>query len=497
MRRLLLLALLCGACNKDKAAPDSTTPSVVENHGPEALLLRVPRGGGTGRIYRYVNLDSTVWTVDEAPAIDRVLAFDPDAGSIAVVDKKGLVGRLDLRETDVLKAAKTKLTSLSSANGSDVYGINAKGEIVRMNPNGSDWKFKPPVPARTVSAQPSGDLIVSANKGAQTLVWRVRPPDEVAEDSAVLPLAGRGVRTQVGDRIYFTIDSGLVGLKAKDLSSVGAVELPSRVRALAPTPSGDRLYVATVADSGISIVDRYTGRVETGVTLPVPPSDLRMDALGRYLLARFPERDSAWVIAIGTNRLVGAVPTRWVTDLPAITPDGRLALLGAKDVTLVDPEKLDVKSTISGGAKDFWYFFAWDGFRPRAQGLDQPVTFGDSSPPDSLATNAAAASSTDGSSLPPLTRDTAPTTSPPPATDLARPTSTGFIVSFAALLSEEKAQQVANLIKVNGMQAHVVSTSTAGSPIFRVVMGPFPTRDEANKFGRASKREYWIYEGSP
>ena len=163
----------------------------------------------------------------------------------------------------------------------------------------------------------------------------------------------------------------------------------------------------------------------------------------------------------------------------------------------MDPEKLTVKSTLSGGAKDFWYFFAWDGFRPRAQGLDQPVTFGDSSPPDSLATNAAAASSTDGSSLPPLTRDTAPTTSPPPATDLARPTSTGFIVSFAALLSEEKAQQVANLIKVNGMQAHVVSTSTAGSPIFRVVMGPFPTRDEANKFGRASKREYWIYEGSP
>jgi hypothetical protein len=29
------------------------------------------------------------------------------------------------------------------------------------------------------------------------------------------------------------------------------------------------------------------------------------------------------------------------------------------------------------------------------------------------------------------------------------------------------------------------------------VMGPFPSRDEANKIGRASKREYWIFEGSP
>lgn len=493
MRQLLLLALLCAACNSERAAPDSSTPSVVENHGPEALLLRVPRGGGTGRVYRYPQLDSTVWTVDEAPAIDRVLAFDPDAGSIAVVDSKGFPGRLDLRETDVLRAARTKLTSLASANGSDIYGINAKGEIVRLSPTGSDWKFKTPVPARAVFAQPNGDLIVSANKGAQTLVWRVRPPDDVARDSTVLPLAGRAVRTQVGDRIYFAIDSGVVGVKAIDLSPVGAVELASRVRALAPTPSGDRLYVATMADSGISIVDRYTGRLRAGLRLPQPPTDLRMDALGRYLLARFPGKDSAWVIAIGTNRLVGGVPTRWEDDLPAVTPDGLLALLGPKDVTLVDPEKLGVKSTLGGGARDFWYFFAWDGFRPRAQGLDQPVTFGDDSIPfDSLA----ASSTASGAGMPGVTPDTAPTMAPQPVPG-TRPLSTGFIVSFAALLSEEKAQQVASAIKVSGTQAHVVSTTTAGSPIFRVVMGPFPTREEADKIGRASKREYWIYEGSP
>ena len=36
-----------------------------------------------------------------------------------------------------------------------------------------------------------------------------------------------------------------------------------------------------------------------------------------------------------------------------------------------------------------------------------------------------------------------------------------------------------------------------GSPIFRVVMGPFATKDEAEKVGRASKRAYWVYEGSP
>jgi hypothetical protein len=442
-------------------------------------------------VYLYPRLDSAVWSVDEAPPLDRVLAFDADGGTIAYVDAKGFPGRLDLRETDVVKASKAKLTSLSSANGSDIYGINPKGEIVRLNPNGGDWHFKPPIPARSVVAQPNGELLVAANKGAQTVLWKVRPPDDVVQDSAVLPLSGRVVRTQVGDRLYFTVDSGLVGVKAKDLSPVGAVELSSRVRALAPTPSGDRLYVATTGDSAVLVVDRYSGSVGKGVTLPAPPIDLRMDALGRYLLAQFPKADSAWVIAIGTNRLVGAVPTRWETDLPAITPNGELAALGPKDVTLLDPEKLSVKSTVAGGAKDFWYFFAWDGFRPRAQGLDQPVTF----PSDSVYTDSTASSTspTGGSSTPPPP-DSTPTAAAP---GVAAPATSGFTVSFAALLSEAQAQQLANTIKVGAATAHVVSTSTAGSPIFRVVMGPYTSRDEAQRVGRASRREFWIYEGSP
>jgi hypothetical protein len=214
-----------------------------------------------------------------------------------------------------------------------------------------------------------------------------------------------------------------------------------------------------------------------------------MDALGRYLIARFPKVDSAWVIAIGTNRLVGAVESRWETDLPAITPDGELAVLGAKDVALLDPEKLSVKSTVVGGAKDFWYFFAWNGFRPRAQGLDQPVTF----PSDSGYGDSTASSTPLSASSTPSAADSAttqPSTVPAAAT-------TGFTVSFAALLSEEKAQQLAGTIKVGATTAHVVSTSTAGSPIFRVVIGPFATREEADKVGRASRRDYWIYEGSP
>ena len=488
MRRFVLLALLFAACSNERAAPDSTNVQVAENHGPEQLLLRVPRAGGSGRVYRYPHLDSAVWVVDEVPPVDRVLGFDPDQGTIAFVDAKGVPGRIDLRETDIGKASRAKLTSLTSANGTDIYGINPKGEVVRLNPNAADWHFKPPIAARAVFAQPNGDLIVTANKGPQTVVWKVRPPDDVVQDSVLLPLSGRAVRTQMGDRIYFTVDSGLIGVKAKDLSPVPAIQLPNRIRALAPTPSGDRLYVATMSDSALSVVDRYSGSVGTGLTLPAAPLDLRMDPLGRYLLAQFPKSDSAWVIEIGTNRLIGAVSTKWENDLPAITPEGQLATLNGKDVILVDPEKLSAKSTITGGGKDFWYFFAWDGFKPRAQGLDQPVTFPSDSIRDSTASSTASGT--------PATNPPADSARPPAATTPPAPT-TGFIVSFAALLTEDKAQQLASTIKVGASTAHVISTTTAGSPIFRVVLGPFATRDEAERVGRASKRDYWIYEGSP
>jgi len=443
-------------------------------------------------VYLYPNLDSAVWVVDEAPRIVRILAFDATQGSIAFVDSKGLAGRIDLRETDVRTASKIKLTSLSSANGTDIFGVTAKGEVTRLNPVSDDWKFAPPVPARGVYAQPNGDLIVAADKGAQTILWKLRPPDELVDDSTVLPRSGRGVSTQVGDRVYFTVDSGLVGVKARDLSPVGALKFASAVTALAPTPSGDRLYVATAKEKEIAVVDRYSERVTARIALPAPPSEIRMDALGRYLLARIPETDSVWVIAIGTNRLVGAVGTKWEADLPALTPDGALALLGARDVTLVDPETLDVKGTIASGAKDFWYFFAWDGFRPRAQGIDDPVTFAnDSTFHDSVAASSTP-SSVDTAPRPPVTSG-----GPAPGQPIAASPGGSYSVSFAALLSEEKARELASLITISGTPAHVVATNTAGSPIYRVVMGPYSTRAEADRIGRASRRDYWVYEGAP
>ena len=76
-------------------------------------------------------------------------------------------------------------------------------------------------------------------------------------------------------------------------------------------------------------------------------------------------------------------------------------------------------------------------------------------------------------------------------------TSPGFTVQFAALRGEEAAKAAASQIDAAGQRAHVVHTTQGGLDIWRVVLGPYPTRERAEQVARSTGRSYWIYEGRP
>ncbi len=510
MRPLVALALVliaCGPSDRERSAAEGAV-SAAPPRGPDPLLLRVPRTGGRARAYRYPELDSAVWrSAVAAPPIDRMLAFDEEAGQLAFVDTKGLPGRIDLRLGGVSTATKTKLLALSSVDGSAIFGITAKGTVTRLTLSGN-WSFTPDRAPRSLIPQPDGSLLILTETVTETLVWRVRPPDERITDSIALPKVQRTVRTLVGDRVYFTVDSGLIGVRSKDLTLVPSVRLKGRVRSLSPTPSGDRLYVVTDSSREISVIDRYSNDIETRVELPGIVRDLRMDPLGRYLLARPASGDSAWVIAIATNRLVGAVGSAWRNDLPLVAPDGAILLVEEEDVRLVDGETLRPARIIRSGAKDLWYAFFWNGFRPRASVLDEPVTFAGEGiadtpgalPSDSTDIWSGAVGGTDTSNLDDedreITNVPAPTRPAPPRA--ATPTrGTGFMVSFAALLDEEKARDLAMSISVAGERPRIIASEQAGGIIHRVVLGPYRTRADAERIGRAAGRDFWVYEERP
>lgn len=431
----------------------------------------------------YPALDSVVWRGPSVAAIDRALAFDPEAGMLAYVTAGGNPARLDLRLARAAIASRAKLSSIASADGSAIFAVEGV-RVRRFTPTG-DWDFTPPEPPRAVIPQPDGSLIVTARDAARTTVWRMRAPDPTLLDTAYLGLTGTAVRNQVGDRVYFMTDTALVGIAGRDLSAVRSVRFRAPVIAVAPTPSGDRVYVANRERQELSVVDRYSGRVSATIQLPAAPRELRMDPLGRYLLVRPQSGDSTWMIAVGTNRLIGSVESEWKSDLPAVAPDGAVATVRGADVEFIEPESLQSVRSVRGGARDFWYFTFWNGFRARPAGLDRPVEF---APPETLLIDSAGAAA-------PV--DSVPAQPPQAATPAPQPASAGYTVSFAALLSENAAVAAAREISLRTSSVRVVATQTAGTRVFRVIAGPFAIRAEAERVGRESGRPYWVYEGEP
>lgn len=430
-----------------------------------------------------------IWNARGAPGVRRVLGFDADDGLVAFIDDKGQPRRLDLRASEVRFASRATLSALASANGSDIYGITTGGDVVRLNPSG-DWTFRPPSPARWVFPQPNGFVVVVGNEARRTHLWLIRPTDDAVIETTALPLVSRGVRTQVGDRLYFTVDSGLIGVTTRDLAPVKAVPFDAPVQAIVPTPSGDRLYVALKGRSELVVVDRYNESVAGRVLLPSPASELRMDPLGQKILARPANGgDSAWVIAVGGDRVTALIRTAWRSDLPAFAHGATIATARGTDVVFLDGRTLADGPIVRSGASDFWYFFAWNGFSPRPAELDRPVIFdspGSAPPRDSVSITGR-----DTMPIPPL-RDTAPSMIVPPP-DLA-PREGSYMVSFAAVLSLQNANETASGITVNGVKARVAAMQSGSTTIYRVVLGPYPTREEAERVGRDSRRQYWVYE---
>jgi cell division septation protein DedD len=508
LRRLIALTLAVAACSggDDRQASDTARPAAV-SRGPDALALRIPRDGGTARAYLFSNLDSAIWSASGSPPVGRVLAFDQDAGLVALTDDKGQPRRLDLRLGQARLASKAKLTGVASANGSEIYGIDAKGVVVRLTPSG-DWTFEAPNTPHALFPQSNGQLVISSASGASTKVWLIHPPDSTILDSASLSAVARGARTQAGDRLYLTSQRGLAGVRTRDLSPLKEVRLPGDAAAMAPTPSGDRVYIALTEMPRIVVLDRYSESISGAIELPGPAIDIRVDPMGQLLLAKPADgADSAWVVAIGTGKVIGSTPTAWTTDLPAFAHSSTIATLRGADVVFVNGATLSEVRTARGGGRDYWYFFYWNGFRPRSADLDQPVTF---TPPDSIVRSDTIPQPLDSTRGPPPLRDASPTMVPPPASfppPPAPPTapsasgtggqasrSPGFLVSFAALLNEAQARSTAAAIEVGGVRARVLPTQTGGTAIFRVVLGPYTTREQAERVGRESKRQYWVYE---
>ncbi|MBW7934095.1 MAG: SPOR domain-containing protein [Gemmatimonadaceae bacterium] len=494
MRRasLFLLSVLALSCAKSPDAGMAGGGEAASASGPDAVLLRFPHGGGIARAYRWWS-DTSVWnSIQRAPAVSEPLAFDAQQGVMVVLDAARIPVRTDLRLGRVVSATTERLRGITTADGYAVYGIAPTGEVVRLTSSGT-WRLRPPAPVRTLVPLPDGALLMlSDTDDGRVALRKVHPPESKVVDSTIIAGADVVVPTTVGDRVYFASGDHLEGLRTRDLERSLTLTFSDAVRAVAPTPSGDRLFVAVRNDATLYVVDRYDSAVRDRITLPAPAVALRMDPDGRYLLARREAGDTADIVAVGTHRAIGAVETAWRTDLPFVAPDGALALAVNDALVVVDAETRRVRVRVPNGAADVWALVRWNGFRPRASSLDEPVTFEDAYG-DTLGVDSVAPVPDPVPADIPANLGNAPSAPAPRAESSAH----GWMVSFAAVLSESRARGIVSSLRVEGVSARVQSTERDGSMVYRVVAGPYATREAADEVGRRSGMPFWLFEAQP
>lgn len=528
---LLALALLLAACSTsdDHGATAATSSSL----GPDAIVLRVPATGGAARAYRYPSLDSLIWSTKAAlPALVRPLAFSIDAGTLAMSDGAGLPWRLTLGSGALERALATPLAEMVSVDGSGIYGTSG-GAVLRLTTgDAKPWQVRSSASLSQLQPLRDGGVLLIGHRNAQTILTRFRPPGTTPVDSAVLAGKASLISAAGGDRFYLSDGPRrLVSVRARDLEKLGTISIGDSIIATASSPSGDRVYVLGTdgASARVQVINKYGDNVVAKIDVPADANALRMDPLGRYVLVRHGgDRDSVLVIGIATDIVLGRFASPWRADLPLVFPDGRVATLRGDDVLVLSAEDFRPLSVVARGARDIWTVVQWNGFRRRAgdsplralsAGVDTGRTtdssrarpVGDSSQRDSVraaqgdsgaAGRRARADSVrrglrpgDTTFRPQARADTQPHRPAAPEPPAALGEHGSFVVQFAALKAQSAADQLASSIKANGEKAHVVTTTTNGIALYRVILGPFRSRADAERAGQAARRDYWVFEG--
>jgi cell division septation protein DedD len=492
---LLLSAAALVACSDGRGSAGESVATSLTGFSQDPIAIRVARAGGMARAYLYPRLDSVIWTSTQpVGAQARILAFDPENGLQAYVDRSGVFGWVDLRIGTARPSPAGRQALLGSRDAWSIYGVTGDTLVHRSTPSG-EWELAVSHPVAALLPLPDGGLVVMTTSDSASQLIRLRPPDARIVDSAVIETPDHAIVSPLGDRMYLAFGDRLAAFETRTFNELARVRFDGPIVALATTPSGDRVFVASEGARSVAVLDRYSGEQDIDIALPRPVSDLRVDPLGRLLLARPDSGDSTWVISIGTNKLVATLPTAWRADFPTVAPDGSVATIPDRDVHFTMPGQSKPRIIVRSGSAEIWYFVYWNGFRPRAPGLDQPVVF----PVDSTEYGSPVREFVES----PVVEPQRPLSAvPPPRDSLVTPPPVAqrtvtFSVQVAALLSQARAEEAASEVRQQGLRARVMTSTANGVTIYRVVLGPYPSRAEADRAGRLSGKSYWIFEDIP
>ena len=433
------------------SSQQQTTQVVSKTEGlarAPGVAIRLPAKGGTPQLYRLPRLTLVEGVLrGKLPPVDRVIGLDPESEYLFVTTAKRELLALDLG-SGRLDTIATGIAQSALGPDGTLYAVDTLRRVVSLSRR---TRFAWP---QALTALPR-DLFGATDQHLVGVIPQdrllVAAPDQ---PPTVRPIAAGGdvTASRWGDLVAVASDSGVTFYDPLGRREPAFVRLADAPRALAFSASGHRIYVARRSVPGLAVIDRFERKELDGVALPGPVAALRLDPMGRWLLARPTVGDSAWIVDLPIKRHTGIVPTQWQPDLPSISPDGMLIYRRGKDVVSARPDSLTDVGKVTNGAADDWVLTTW---------LPRGV-------PASAATTAAAESAGTGAEGP-------------------------LYVQVSTSQNPEWSGHLADDLSRAGMQARVLPPQHPDDG-YRVVLGPFTTRAQAEATGRRLGRPFWIYQ---
>jgi hypothetical protein len=435
----LLLASACGG------SPDLATGSfpAASRSMPSATVFRIPREGGLARLYRVPALDSAAWKLAERlPPVERPIGTDPEQGLVFVLDRKSNVVAVDLDTRRVRTFLENVRYATVGPDGA-LYGVdtaNAVTQFVRRAP----VRFRSKLQGKPAELYGTMDGALIAHLGGKQPALEFLGPDQ-APTSRSIP-EGQLASTQLGDLVAVAADTAVVLYPPQGKTDPRSIPIAGDARAVLFSPSGHRLYVARAA-APLLVLDRFEGTRLREIELPGPARSLRGDLYGNWVLVRPETGDSVWVIDIGTGRYLGATASKWSEDLPAVAPPHTLLVRRGADLVALDLGASGFTQTgrVEGGSADYWLPLAWH----PANEAEIPI--------ESDSTAAASA-------------DTGP----------ARPS---VYLQVSSSQNPTWASELSEKLRAAGLPASVL-TPRRPEDAYRVVLGPYATREQAEQTSR-------------
>jgi hypothetical protein len=445
-RHLLLVGIVAlAACGDSKRPTSGALPLAMQSPGP-TTLLRLPSRGGTLQAYRSGDLSRLDWQVPKVPAIRRVVGADLDQALVYVLDSSRSLLAIDLRAKRVRPVRKGVRAAALSADGS-LFVADTAGRVTNIGRRRTlQMDGAVPNDPGTLVGTQQGHLLVlpSAKRAGLTLISDDQPAAAID-----LP-AGAAVATQQGDLVAVAAGDEVVLLDPSRPTSPKVLNVRGRARAVSFSPSGHRLYVAQDRDE-LREYDRYAGDWRSDIDLPGPARALRTDLYGTRVLVRSAEGDTVWVVDPAAGQVTATLEADWSSDLPLLAPPSFLVARRGKDVVTVDlgGAAPDERGRVSGGAGDVWLAVGWSPERPEPIAADSTVLTADSI--------ALAGDSTAGSAR--------------------------LYLQVSSSRNADWARELSEKISAAGIAATVLKPAS-GDDVYRVVVGPYATREQADSAGR-------------